>query len=88
MALRHQLNKSGIKVYEVVPPTIETELNREGRAKRGHYKVDLMPAEFVSAVMQGLKDDVFEIGYGMTQGLIKASREDLDRAFLQMNSRW
>ncbi len=88
MALRQQLLKSGIKVFEVVPPAVETELNPEGRAKRGNYKVDLMPDEFVAAVMKGFKNDIFEIGYGMTAGLIKASRKELDKSFQQMNSRW
>ena len=87
MALRQQLLKSGIKVFEVVPPAVETELNPEGRAKRGNFKVDLMPDEFVAAVMKGFKNDIFEIGYGMTAGLIKASREELDKSFQQMNSR-
>jgi uncharacterized oxidoreductase len=88
MALRQQLLKSGIKVFEVIPPAVETELNPEGRAKRGNFKVDLMPDEFVAAVMKGFKNDIFEIGYGMTAGLIKASREELDKSFQQMNSRW
>lgn len=88
MALRQQLLKVGIKVFEVVPPAVDTELNPEGRAKRGNYKVDLKPAEFASAVMKGFKTNTFEIGYGMTEGLIKASREELDKSFQQMNSRW
>jgi Short-chain dehydrogenase involved in D-alanine esterification of lipoteichoic acid and wall teichoic acid (D-alanine transfer protein) len=88
MAIRHQLLKTGIKVFEVVPPAVDTELNPEGRALRGSFKVDLKPGEFVAAVMKGLKNDKYEIGYGMTEGHIKASREDLDRSFMQMNSRW
>jgi len=88
MAIRQQLLKSGIKVFEVVPPAIESELNPEGRAKSGNFKIDLMPGEFVDAVMEGIKNNIFEIGYGMTAGLIKASREDLDKSFHQMNSHW
>lgn len=88
MALRHQLSKIGIKVFEVVPPGVDTELNPEGRAKRGNYKAGLTPKEFVAAVMQGFKNDVFEIGYGMTEGSIKASRTELDESFRRMNSRW
>jgi uncharacterized oxidoreductase len=88
MALRRQLLKQGIKVFEIVPPAVDTELNREGRAKRGNFKANLSPEEFVAAVMTGLKNDVFEIGYGMTEGSIKASRADLDKSFQQMNSRW
>jgi uncharacterized oxidoreductase len=88
MAIRHQLKDNGIKVYEVVPPAVDTELNQEGRAQRGGYKADLGADKFVSAVMNGLKNDVFEIGYGMTENSIKASRADLDKSFQQMNSRW
>lgn len=88
MALRHQLLKSGIKVYEIVPPAVESELNRDGRAKRGNFKIDLKLGEFVASVMKDLEQDVFEIGFGMTSILIKASREDLDKSFQQMNSHW
>ncbi len=88
MALRHQLSKIGIKVFEVVPPAVDTELNSGGRAKRGNFKVDLKPEEFVAAVMKGLGDDLFEIGYGPSDGWMKASRADLDKSFQQMNSRW
>lgn len=88
LALRQQLLKTGIKVFEVVPPAVDTELNQEGRAKRGNFKVDLKPGEFVASVMKGIANDVFEIGYGITEGLIKASRGELDKSFQQMNSRW
>ena len=88
MALRFQLVKKGIKVFEVVPPWVDTDLNAEGRAKRGNVKANVTPDEFVAAVMKGFENDVYEIGYGTTAGLVKASREDLDRSFQQMNSRW
>jgi uncharacterized oxidoreductase len=88
MALRQQLLKSGIKVFEVVPPAVDTELNQEGRAQRGNFKANVTPEEFASAVMKDLEDDLPEIGYGMTAGMLKASRADLDRRFQQMNSRW
>jgi uncharacterized oxidoreductase len=68
MALRHQLSKLGIKVFEVVPPAVDTELNPEGRAQRGNFRANLTPEEFVSAVMKGLEADVTEIGYGMSRG--------------------
>ena len=88
MALRQQLQNQGIKVFEVVPPAVDTELNPEGRVKRGGFKVDLKPQEFVAAVMKGLQNELFEIGYGMTEGFIKASRAELDQSFRKMNSHW
>jgi uncharacterized oxidoreductase len=60
----------------------------EGRAKRNNFKVDLKPGEFVAAVMKGFQNDVFEIGFGISEGFIKASRADVDISFQQMNSRW
>jgi uncharacterized oxidoreductase len=72
----------------VVPPAVDTELNAEGRARRGGFKPNLSAGEFVAGAMKGLSNDVFEVGYGMSDGFIKASRADLDRAFEQMNSRW
>ncbi len=88
MALRRQLRNPGIKVFEVVPPAVDTELNPEGRARRGNFRADLKPMEFVESVMRDMKNDVYEISYGMSDGWVKGSRADLDRSFEQMNSRW
>ncbi len=88
MALRHQLSKSGIKVFEVIPPAVDTELNPEGRAKRGNFKADLKPDQFAASVMKDLENDKQEIGYGPSEGWIRMSRDDLDRSFQQLNSRW
>lgn len=77
----------GIKVSEVVPPAVDTDLNPNGRAKRGGFKPDLGPDTFVAAVLKGLAADVFEIGFGMTEAMLKASRAELDAAFVQTNGR-
>lgn len=87
MAIRPQMAKVGIQVFEVVPPAIDTELNPLGRAKRGNFKAGLEPREFVSAVMRDLENDVPEIGYGMTSKFLHASRAELDESFVLMNQR-
>ncbi|HXX67955.1 MAG TPA: SDR family NAD(P)-dependent oxidoreductase [Polyangiaceae bacterium] len=87
MALRKQVERLGIRVVEVVPPAVDTELNPAGRAKRGGFRPVLSAATFVAAVMKGLESDAREIGYGTTISSIHASRAELDRAFEQMNSR-
>lgn len=88
MALRHQLEPVGIKVFEVVPPAVDTELNPEGRAKRGGFKANLDATTFVASVMKDIENDRREIGYGMSEGMIKASRDELDRIFERMNRSW
>lgn len=86
LALRRQLAPLGVKVFEIVPPAVDTELNPEGRAMRGHFKAGLSAEAFVAGVMEGLKHDVPEIGFGMTAGLIHATRAELDAAFERMNA--
>jgi uncharacterized oxidoreductase len=88
MAIRVQGAKLGIKVFEVVPPMVDTALNPVGRAKRGGYTVGLGSREFVAAVMRDLENDIPEIGYGMTAGYAQASRAELDRRFAEMNARF
>ncbi len=95
--LRQQLKKTGIKVFEVVPPLIlDTELNAEGRAKAkaasgvddsvrfAHMNIPTS-AEFAAAVLEKLKTDVFDIGYGTSEDSMKASKEELEKRFSQMN---
>lgn len=84
MTLRHQLRETGIRVFEVTPPLVDTELNKEGRKKSG-LKVDLKPEEFAAAVVKGLKNGQFEIGYGMSEKIRNSSREELDSTFQRMN---
>ena len=87
MAMHVQLAKIGVKVFEIVPPAVDTNLNPEGRAQRGNFKAGLGPEEFVTAVMATLEKDVFEIAYGMSAGFITASRDELDQRFHEIDSR-
>jgi uncharacterized oxidoreductase len=86
MTLRVQLAPLGIKVLEVIPPAVESELNPEGRAARPRGTSGLVDVhEYAASVVKGLRDDVVEIGYGYTQDMMKASRADLDKRFQMMN---
>jgi len=67
MLLRQQLLETGIKVFEVIPPAVESELNIEGRKNRGLNIKLVSSAEFAGAVIKGLEKDEFEIKYGISQ---------------------
>jgi len=86
MAMRVQLARLGMKVFEIVPPMVDTDLNAEGRARRGGYRAKLGAEEFVAAAMRGLANDVPEIGYGATAGYATASRAEIDRRFAEVNA--
>ncbi len=88
MALRFRLARTGIQVFEVIPPAVDTELNPEGRARRGNFRAGVTAEEFVAAAMKGLEAGAPEIGYGFSAEMLRASRDELDRRFQQMNARW
>lgn len=90
LTLRQQLTKVGIKVFEAIPPFIlDTELNMEGRAKRfkGGIKIQTpSSAEFAAAVISGMQENKYEIGYGTSEDWRKASRAEQDKIFEVRNS--
>lgn len=85
-ALREQLAPIGIKVFEAVPPMIlDTELNPEGRAKAraadnrpDHVRfagiVIPTSAEYAASVLENLKNDVPEFGFGMSEDSLRLAR--------------
>ncbi|MEI6093220.1 MAG: SDR family NAD(P)-dependent oxidoreductase [bacterium] len=87
MALRYQLSKTNIKIFEAIPPALETELNKEGRAKRGQFSFEFSVPGFISTLMDALQNDIYEIGYGYSEKFRTASREELDKSFQVMNSK-
>jgi uncharacterized oxidoreductase len=90
LTLRQQLARVGIKVFEAIPPFIlDSELNMEGRAKRFKRGIKIQApssAEFAAAVIKGLQENEYEIGYGTSEEWRKASRADQDRIFEARNS--
>jgi uncharacterized oxidoreductase len=86
VTLRVQLSALGIKVHEVIPPAVDTELNPQGRAGRPRGSFGMIDArEYAASVVKGLRNDEIEIGFGYTQDMMKASKAELDQRFRMMN---
>jgi uncharacterized oxidoreductase len=85
VCLRHQLKDTPIKVFEIVPPAVDTEL---GKGTRGdserHYGIPA--SDVAAATMISLKKDEYEIVVGEAKGLVENSKKNFEKAFLQMNS--
>ena len=82
LSLRHQLKSTSIKVYEIIPPTVDTELDHGTRPQsfRG------MPLnEFADEAMKGLESDNIEVTVGMSKGLFGENRASREEAFARMN---
>lgn len=80
LSLRHQLRKTSIKVIEVIPPKVNTDLGGVGLHADG-VPID----EYAESVMQSLLNGSLEIGYGTSERNRLASRSELDQLFLSLN---
>jgi uncharacterized oxidoreductase len=80
-SLRHQLRETPIKVVELIPPAVDTDLGGPGLHTWG---VPL--EEFADAAFAGLRsDDDREISYQFSAQTSRATREQLDEMFKRMN---
>jgi uncharacterized oxidoreductase len=81
MSLRQELARTNIRVIEIVPPTVDTDLGGAGLHKKG-VPVDA----FVESVMTRIAAGEVEVGFGFSEEMRKGSRESLDEAFRRMNA--
>lgn len=73
-SLRHQLKDTNVKVFDVAPPLVETELHQGSRAKRDQQLKGISPEQVAKETLQGLKKDNYEIAVGMVKMLRTASK--------------
>jgi uncharacterized oxidoreductase len=85
VSLRHQLARTPVKVFEIIPPTVDTELDGGARSARGQRDRGIPPVEVARAAMEGMERDSFEIPVGPAQGLVAASRGSFEQVFARMN---
>jgi len=69
LSLRHQLSDTSIKVFEVAPPIVDTELDKGAREERQQDDRGIAPEEVAKETLQGLRDDQFEIVIGIANNL-------------------
>jgi uncharacterized oxidoreductase len=87
-SLRHQLSKTNIKVFELIPPTVDTELGRGAREKRKQEYRGIPPIDVAEATLAGLAKDEFEITIGQSQGLRTHTVQEAEELFQRMNGNW
>jgi uncharacterized oxidoreductase len=81
VSLRYQLKDTSIKVFEIIPPTVDTELDK---GRRGSYR-GIDPSEIGKATLIGVENDNFEITVGESEGLRTVSKENFNQIFSRMN---
>jgi uncharacterized oxidoreductase len=80
LSLRHQLAGTPVKVIEIIPPAVDTDL---GGAGLHTFGVPLH--EFSDFMRTGLLAGDNEIAYATAGKMSQASRQELDQIFARMN---
>jgi uncharacterized oxidoreductase len=85
LSLRHQLRESNVKVIELIPPYVATELGGDGKRPAG--ALQQMPLEtFIAETMKELAGDADEIAIAGAKNLLAASGpESVRKIFAGMN---
>ena len=81
LSLRWQLKASHVRVVEIIPPAVDTDLQAPGLHTFG-VNVD----EFADHVFNEIEAGSIEIAYGSAHAASQASRETLDEIYQNMNS--
>lgn len=77
--LRLSLSSSNIKVFEVLPPLVDTEFSKK-------IPVDKMPpAAVAEAIIKGVAEDNFEIRIGFADYFYQLNKESPEKAFNALN---
>jgi uncharacterized oxidoreductase len=74
VSLRKQLANTSVKVFEIIPPIVDTDLDRGARDKRGQTDKGIKPEQVAKESVAAIAKDKFEIPVGIVKVLRIGSR--------------
>jgi uncharacterized oxidoreductase len=84
-SLRYQLRDTSIKVFEIVPPMVDTELGKGTTGEGDHKFRGIPPSEVAAATLTAMANDEYEIVVGDAKRLVTGSRTNPEQAFEIIN---
>ena len=85
LSLRHQLRNTSVKIFEIIPPMVDTELDKGARGGRGQQNRGIPPAEVAVATLKALENNEYEVAVGMADSLRMGARNNPEETFQNMN---
>ncbi|WP_345955710.1 SDR family NAD(P)-dependent oxidoreductase [Mucilaginibacter sp. PAMB04168] len=76
LSLRHQLKDTHIKVFEIAPPAVDTELGHDRREDKNESHGGMPVDEFIAGAIDALQNDIYEVAIGQAEHL-RAKREGM-----------
>ncbi len=84
LSLRYQLKDSRVKVFEIAPPAVDTELGSDRRTGIDQTHGGMPVEEFIRQALEALRNDVLEAPIGTAA----YSREHREARFEELNARF
>ena len=85
ISLRYQLRDTSIKVFEIVPPAVDTELGKGTTGEEAEEYRGIPPSEVAKAFLTGLANNEYEIIVGEAKDLVIGSRTNPEQTFQNIN---
>jgi uncharacterized oxidoreductase len=86
VCLRHQLKGTSVKVFEIVPPAVDTELGKGTTGDSEQEYRGIPPSEVAAATMKSLKNNEYEIVVGEAKSLVEGSKKAFEKTFQELNN--
>jgi uncharacterized oxidoreductase len=74
ITLRQQLKGTKVKVFELIPPIVDTDLDRGARDRRGQKNKGISVEQVAAETLNYLQKDQYEIAIGLVKVLRMGSR--------------
>ena len=84
-SLRHQLKDTSIKVFEIVPPAVDTELGKGTTSDESQEYRGMPPSVVAEATIIALAKNEYEIIVGEAKGLVEGARTNPEQTFQNLN---
>jgi uncharacterized oxidoreductase len=81
LSLRHQLIKTTVRVFEIAPPIVDTNLDKGRRDSREQSDRGITPEAFAKLALEAVEKDVFEAAIGFAENL----RQQPEAMFSRLN---
>lgn len=81
LSLRYQLRHTAVKVFEIAPPSVDTELGHDRREDKSESHGGIPISAFMAGALEALRNDELEAAIGMAANL----REKREALFSRMN---
>jgi len=85
VSLRRQLQDTSIKVFEIIPPMVDTDLDKGERKKRGLTYFGITAEQTAKESFEAIQNDQYEYAVGEAKNFQAGAKQNFEEHFDRMN---